>query len=136
MTSVINVIIIRITKTERGKSKKVKKKLMNKPGAWEFVKPSGAGENNDSNLCITKNWQFFGLLEQPITAFREGDLPAIHVFNLLNLNPSSPHSFSGVCVVFCIHHWDKENRETQSNRIIKRTKVYLWLYYAITRLLI
>ena len=56
-----------------------------------FVELAGAGENNDSNFCITKDRELPGLLKQPISSFRESHLPAGGIVNSSDHYFSSPH---------------------------------------------
>nr|GMD06753.1 hypothetical protein B296_00035408 [Ipomoea batatas] len=59
-----------------GKDKKTKKKPTRVARFWcILVEAAAAGEDDESHLCITKNRQLIGLLQQPISALAEGDLP-------------------------------------------------------------
>lgn len=64
------------------------------PRAGKFVELAGAGENDDSDIGVTQNGEFLGLLEQPSTTFGERDLTAVEVVDPLNLNFTSAHCFS------------------------------------------
>lgn len=71
--------------------KKKKEKKKKEPWTWKLIKLAGAGEDNDTNICITQNWQLLSLFQQPITPLWEGHLPAVQVLNFLDLNFASPH---------------------------------------------
>lgn len=63
------------------------------PRTRKLKKLAGVGEDNNSNLGIAENGQFLSLLEQPSASFRECDLPAVCIFNPLDLNLPPTHVF-------------------------------------------
>lgn len=84
-------------KSEEPKSRKQKtqKQKLTIPSAGEFIEPASAGKHNNGDLSITKNWQFLGLLHQPISAFWKCNLSAVDILNLLDLNSASSHGGFG-----------------------------------------
>ena len=68
-----------------------KKRIILLPATGEIVSLAGAREDDKSNLSVTEYRKLSGLLHQPVTSLGESDLTTVHILNLLNLNPSSPH---------------------------------------------
>jgi len=64
------------------------------PGACKLIKLSSWRENDESNLGITKNRKFKGLLQQPIAPLGEGNLPACGVLYAPHLSLSSHHFYT------------------------------------------
>jgi len=64
------------------------------PGACKLVKFSSWRENDKSNLSITENRKFKGLLQQPIAPLGEGNLPACGVLYAPHLSFSSHHLYT------------------------------------------
>lgn len=52
---------------------------------------SSAGEHDDRDLRITKNMKLFSFLEDTISPLRVSHLPVGSVFDLLDLDFSTPH---------------------------------------------
>lgn len=72
--------------------KNFRKEKKNAPRAGKLVELASGRENDQCNFCITQNWKLKGFLEQPISAFREGHLPACSIFYTLHLSFPSHHS--------------------------------------------
>ena len=60
----------------------------------KLVQLSSIGEDDESNLCITKNGKLIGFLQKSIPSLCKCYLPVDLVLNSLQLNPTSPHNFS------------------------------------------
>lgn len=62
------------------------------PVVGVLVEASAAGEDDERHLGVAEDGELVRLLEEPIAALAEGDLPARVVLDPLDLNPSPPHA--------------------------------------------
>jgi hypothetical protein len=82
------------------KKKSTKEKRKKVPGAGEIVEPTGAGEDDDTNLSIAENRKLLSFLQQSIPSLRERNLTARRVIDPLNRDLAPSH--------FCFYHFFKE----------------------------
>lgn len=64
------------------------------PWISKFKEFPSVGKNNNSNFSLTQNSQFISLLEQARPPLWEGDLSAIDILDLFNLNLAPTHLIS------------------------------------------
>lgn len=57
----------------------------------ELIELSPVGENDESNLSITKNRELICFFQKPISSLCKGYLSVDFVLNSLQFNPTSPH---------------------------------------------
>ena len=61
-----------------------------KPVISIFIEPAAGGEDNKGDFSVAEHRQLIGLLEQPIPALAESDLPIGGVLDPLDLDLPSP----------------------------------------------
>ena len=59
--------------------------------AGELIDPAFLREGDDCNFSIAKNRKLISFLQQAVSTFREGHLPAGVILNSFNLNLPSHH---------------------------------------------
>jgi len=62
------------------------------PVVGVLVEAAAAGEDDERHLGVAQDRELVRLLEEPVAALAEGDLPARVVLDPLDLNPSPPHA--------------------------------------------
>lgn len=67
--------------------------MIHAPRAGIVIELAGAGEDNKSDLSITKYGKLLSLLKQPVSPLRKRHLPARRIVNPPDHNLPSPHLF-------------------------------------------
>lgn len=61
--------------------------------AAELVEATAAREDEETNIDVAENREFASFLHESTSSFRERDLTTVLVFDSLQLDLTSPHSF-------------------------------------------
>lgn len=80
----------------------VQKRCQFKPERISAVLPhlASAGEDDETNLSITKHRKLMSLLQKPSSSLREGDLPGGRILNPLDCYLSAPHNNPNALIFF------------------------------------